>query len=238
MSVHLTSKVWKMEGLAPVGKLVLLKLADNASDDGVGWPSVGTICRETGASRSTVQKWVGEFEAAGWLTRKQREDASNIYALTLPAPPARQPGPARQTGPPPPDRRAPPARQSGTEPSLNHQIEPSKGFSKKFGAPEAGAAILAELPEAFSTHAVFCLRLGEFTAERFAKGKRMTAEACHRLALKFEKFSPDVCTTALETTLDRGWTGVFPESVKPSATGAITAQGQLSEWGFGEGGQP
>lgn len=240
MSIHLTSRVWKMEGLQPVAKLILLKLADNANDDGVGWPSVGHICAETGASRSTVQKWVRDFEQAGWLTRTQREDASNIYTLNLPEhPPARQTDPARQTGTPPPDRKAPPARQTGTEPSLNHQFEPSKGFSKKFSAPEAGAAILDELGEAFKAHPVFCLRLGEFVAERFKSGRKMTEEAAHRLAVKFAKHDPETCATALETSLDRGWTGVFPESVKGdqrrgSGGPHLSAQATLGDWGFGE----
>lgn len=240
MSVHLTSKVWRLEGLNPVAKLVLLKLADNANDDGVGWPSVARICAETGAGRSTVQKWVGEFEARGWLTRTQREDSSNIYTLTIPDPEgAHVVGGAHQVGGGGPTTWAGGAHVVGTEPSLNRKSEPSKGgFSKKFGAPEAGAAILEELGEAFKADGPFCLRLGEFVAERFSKGRKMTPEACHRLALKLAKHSPETCTTALETTLDRGWTGVFPESVKPSAKGAISAQGELAQWGFGmEGGE-
>lgn len=230
MSVHLTSRVWRIEGLKPMGKLVLLKLADNANDDGVGWPSVGRICRETGASRPTVQRWIGAFEKAGWLTRKQREDSSNVYTLTLPqseaAPPAPERGPATQGGPPLPQSEAPPATQGGTEPSLNRQPEPSKGdFSKNFGPAEAAAVILAQMEDEHRQHESFALRLGEFMKYRFRGSRKMTHEAARRLGLKLKTHDADTCATALENSLERGWSGVFPDSVKKEQPGELMSAG-------------
>lgn len=54
MSVHLTSAVWKLPGMNPHVKLVLLKLADHANDEGICHPSIRRIVAETGISRPAV----------------------------------------------------------------------------------------------------------------------------------------------------------------------------------------
>ncbi|NDO83313.1 helix-turn-helix domain-containing protein [Citrobacter sp. NCU1] len=90
MSNKLTSYVW--DGCAASGmKLpnvaVMARLADWCNDDGVCWPSVETIARQTGAGISTVRKAIAQLEEDGWLTRKQRRkgnrNASNVYQLNV-----------------------------------------------------------------------------------------------------------------------------------------------------------
>jgi DNA-binding transcriptional ArsR family regulator len=49
----------------PTTKLVLLKLADNANDDGYCWPSQSTIARHTGLNRSTVNRHIKKLADAG-----------------------------------------------------------------------------------------------------------------------------------------------------------------------------
>jgi hypothetical protein len=244
MSIHLFSQAWKLKCPDPIAKLVLLKLADHANDDGVCWPSIDKIVKETQAGRSTVLRKISDFEDMGWLTRQRRKDETTMIFLQLPDPTEHVP-----------ERDIPESRtetdqsrngtgesRSGTslnkEPSLNHHGTTKKDFSKKFLAPEACAAILDELGDTFKGHAVFCLRLGEFVAERFKTRRVMTEEAAHRLAVKFAKHDPETCAAALETSLDRGWTGVFPESVKGDRRGSsgphLSAQATLGDWGFGE----
>ncbi|EOW2356833.1 conserved phage C-terminal domain-containing protein [Cronobacter sakazakii] len=91
MSVKLSAYVW--DGCASAGikgtkLLILARLADFSSDEGISWPSVDTIARQIGAGRSTVITAVGELERDGWLTRKERRQGqrsgTNIYTLNVP----------------------------------------------------------------------------------------------------------------------------------------------------------
>lgn len=233
-------------GLDPFEFRVLMHLSRRANRKGMAWPGVATIAETTRMSERKVRDALRALEERKMLVTSQAPGKGNRhqYELTAASEWILEPAPRAALEP-----------ETGTtgsfEPapravSSTREVNPVEGYpdkghspvvlgnSKKFLAHHAGAAILEELPEPFTKHANFCLRLGEFVAERFKMGRKMTPEACHRLALKFAKHDPDTCTTALETTLDRGWTGVFPESVKPSQTGAITAQPELSQWGFGE----
>ncbi len=69
MSVHLSSQVWKLKTPDAATKLVLLKLADNANDDGECWPSLTTISRETCLDRSTVCRKIAYLAAVGALSK-------------------------------------------------------------------------------------------------------------------------------------------------------------------------
>ncbi|KQN56748.1 conserved phage C-terminal domain-containing protein [Erwinia sp. Leaf53] len=90
MSVKLSSYVWDgcaASGIKDTKLLVMVRLADWCNDDGVCWPSVETISRQTGAGISTVRTAIGELEKLGWLSRKQRRignrNASNVYHLNV-----------------------------------------------------------------------------------------------------------------------------------------------------------
>ena len=71
----------------PLRKLVLLKLADNANDQGECWPSYQHIADQCEIARSTVKAHVRELEKAGLLKREFRRDGelnkSNVFHLTL-----------------------------------------------------------------------------------------------------------------------------------------------------------
>jgi len=43
MSTIIMSQCWPLQGLSVTQKAVLISLADQANDDGVCWPAVGTI---------------------------------------------------------------------------------------------------------------------------------------------------------------------------------------------------
>lgn len=71
----------------PLRKLVLIKLADNANDEGECWPSYQHIADQCEISRSTVKVHIRELEKAGLLRREFRRagelNQSNIFHLTL-----------------------------------------------------------------------------------------------------------------------------------------------------------
>jgi hypothetical protein len=67
MSIRLMSECWRTE-LPTVEKMVLLIIADHASDDGTeAWPSQATIAAKASISIRTVQRAVNSLVAAGYL---------------------------------------------------------------------------------------------------------------------------------------------------------------------------
>ena len=46
MSIRLMSAAWRLGGMSPGAKLVLLALCDNASDEGVCFPSIRKIAEK------------------------------------------------------------------------------------------------------------------------------------------------------------------------------------------------
>ncbi|EKP8507642.1 helix-turn-helix domain-containing protein [Escherichia coli] len=90
MSVKLSAWVW--DGCAAAGikgnkLLIMLRLADYASDEGIAYPSVATIARQLGAGRSTVIGLINELVRDGWLTKRERRQGqrstSNLYTLNV-----------------------------------------------------------------------------------------------------------------------------------------------------------
>ena len=68
MSVHVSSLVWKLRGVPPMVKYVLIKLADHAKDNGADVrPSFNTVALECEVSYSTVQRAVEYARQQGWL---------------------------------------------------------------------------------------------------------------------------------------------------------------------------
>lgn len=88
MSVKLSAWVWDgcaAHGVKGIKLLVMARLADFSSDEGVCWPSVATIARQLGAGRSTVITAISDLEKEGWLTRTERRKGqrsdTNLYTL-------------------------------------------------------------------------------------------------------------------------------------------------------------
>ena len=74
------SQAWKTQVSSLAAKLVLLKLADNASDEGKAWPHIDTIAAETGLARSSVFRALDELEKSG-LVERHRGRNEVIYQI-------------------------------------------------------------------------------------------------------------------------------------------------------------
>ncbi|EGX6617201.1 GntR family transcriptional regulator [Salmonella enterica] len=90
MSVKLSAWVWDgcaSNGVGGTKLLVIARLADFSSDEGICWPSIKTIARQIGAGESTVRTAISDLAKTGWLTRQQRRNgnrnASNMYQLNV-----------------------------------------------------------------------------------------------------------------------------------------------------------
>ncbi|EHI3668693.1 TPA: helix-turn-helix domain-containing protein, partial [Salmonella enterica] len=72
MSMNLMAKAMSIKVGNPLRKLVLIKLADNANDEGECWPSYQHIADQCEVSRSTVKSHIRALEDMGLLKREFR----------------------------------------------------------------------------------------------------------------------------------------------------------------------
>lgn len=144
MSMELMVKAMKVKVGNPLRKLVLMKLADNANDQGECWPSYQHIADQCEIDRSTVRKHIKGLEEQGFLRIENRDgpkgNSSNLYFLNL-SPVGRDSTPVgpKSTGVGP--ESTPPVGPESTRTS--HSSEPvnepvNEPLSEKStGAPEA-----------------------------------------------------------------------------------------------------
>ncbi|WP_430997483.1 helix-turn-helix domain-containing protein, partial [Klebsiella pneumoniae] len=82
MSTIIMSQCWPLQGLSVTQKAVLISLADQANDDGVCWPAVGTIAARCCMSARAVRTAMDHLEAVGLLARDRRFNSSTVYSVT------------------------------------------------------------------------------------------------------------------------------------------------------------
>ncbi len=116
----------------PLRKLVLIKLADNANDDGECWPSYQHIADHCECSKSAVKEHISALIKLGLMTKENRVgvnngkgNTSNVYRLHL-------------TGTPVPSESTPPVPPAGTRTSNSFEpvIEPLDSKKKSSSLPE------------------------------------------------------------------------------------------------------
>ncbi|EDD3645522.1 helix-turn-helix domain-containing protein [Salmonella enterica] len=168
MSMNLMAKAMSIKVGNPLRKLVLIKLADNANDNGECWPSYQHIADHCECSKSAVKEHISALIKLGLMTKENRVgvnngkgNTSNVYRLHLtstPVPPeSTPPVPPKSTGgspestPPVPPKSTggspestPPVPPAGTRTS--HSFEPVK-------EPLDNKKKLSSMPEGFSPSA-------------------------------------------------------------------------------------
>lgn len=82
MSTIIMSQCWPLQNLSVTQKAVLISLADQANDDGVCWPAIGTIAKRCCMSARAVRSAMDHLEVVGLLSRERRYNSSNVYAVT------------------------------------------------------------------------------------------------------------------------------------------------------------
>ncbi|EAV3183562.1 helix-turn-helix domain-containing protein, partial [Salmonella enterica subsp. enterica serovar 4,[5],12:d:-] len=126
----------------PLRKLVLIKLADNANDEGECWPSYQHIADQCEVSRSTVKSHIRALEDMGLLKREFRRkgelNQSNVFYLTLDN--------AQQIPPESGGAGADLGGGAGDDPRTYHSFEPVKEPLERKKKPSS-------MPEGFSPSA-------------------------------------------------------------------------------------
>ena len=87
MSMYLTAAAFKLEVGNGLRKLVLLKLADNANDNGECFPSIKHIAKECEMGRTTVKSHIKALEELGFIYKIERKigniNTSNLYRMNF-----------------------------------------------------------------------------------------------------------------------------------------------------------
>ncbi|WP_323156892.1 helix-turn-helix domain-containing protein [Pseudomonas rhodesiae] len=135
MSMGLMVAAMKLRVGNPLRKLVLIKLADNASDAGECWPSYQHIADQCEISKRSVMNHITALCDAGLLRKEIRKggpkgNSSNVYFLTLDgggAPPAprvvQQIHQGSAEGSPPSESPAP-GGSAAVAPRISNSLEP------------------------------------------------------------------------------------------------------------------
>lgn len=125
MSMFLMVKAMQTKVGNPLRKLVLIKLADNANDQGECWPSYQYIADQCEISKRSVISHINSLCESGLLTKISRDgtlkgNSSNLYRLTLSgeliSPPSANAAPPSESLAPPPSANA--------APRISHSFEP------------------------------------------------------------------------------------------------------------------
>lgn len=117
MSMMLMVKAMQIKVGNPLRKLVLLKLADNASDQGECWPSYQYIADQCEISKRSVMNHINELCKSGLLKKVSRKgpkgNATNVYILTIHGAGDSLPGAGDSPG-----------GSAGAAPRISHSFEP------------------------------------------------------------------------------------------------------------------
>ena len=145
---------WAMEQRtgSPAAKLVLVKLADNANENGYCWPSVPLIVEHTELAERTVRGHLRKLQADGLILIEPRMSAkgqiSNAYQLNIPRATSRQVScpPATVAGRGARQMQGAPATVAGNGMQQmqghkkNRQFEPSLNLPPPSGSSQLGSA--------------------------------------------------------------------------------------------------
>jgi DNA-binding transcriptional ArsR family regulator len=66
-----------------IAKLILFALASRVDDEGKCWPSIDTICRDTGLKRRTTQLHLKGLVERGYVIRHERPGRTPLLRLSL-----------------------------------------------------------------------------------------------------------------------------------------------------------
>ena len=89
MSIHVVTRVYEHKIGDHIAKAVLAKIADNANDAGIAWPSIRYLSETTEIPERTIKRKIAWLVEVGWLiVRKNRTEGGkwghNVYEVCVP----------------------------------------------------------------------------------------------------------------------------------------------------------
>lgn len=216
MSFTLVAEVMKTKVGSPLKKIILIKLADQANDDGMCWPSYESISKSCEICKRSVIKHISELEKMGFLRIERRynkgagKNFSNKYHLTLGGSASDalvhmsvKGGALDALGG---ALDAPEPTNDPTNDLINKDIAVSKEKKTKQVKTKSFNAHDYQIPS-FVDVEIWCA----FHDMRNSKKKNATEYACKLLVNKLTKFNEAGldANAALEKSITNAWTDVF-----------------------------
>nr|DAY33721.1 MAG TPA: helix-turn-helix domain protein [Bacteriophage sp.] len=193
MSMRLMAQAMSIKVGNPLRKLVLIKLADNANDDGICFPSYQYIADVCEISKASARTHIDALIKMGFVSKKARKNkdgsSSNLYLLHL-----EKGMPADSTGMPADSTGGMPADSTITSHSLEPVNEPKKTTQKS--EPEI-------LLERFGITGQLAK---DFIAHRKTKRGAISETQLSRLQKQADKAGISICE-AVEICIERNWQG-------------------------------
>jgi len=182
----------------PLRKMVLLKLADNADENGNCFPSYQHIADLCEMSKRSVQRHVAKLVEDGLLSIEarmtQKGNSSNIYHLILDGDRLTIGGDTQSLGS---DTQSPPlVTHSHPEPSTSLTVIESKESTK-------------EVDPKINHDA-----LSEFVENRKQLKKPMTKLAVTKLTNVLVNYSHEDQKYLIDQSIASGWTSIYPEQLE------------------------
>ena len=217
MSIDATRWAWQQRNLLPSQKLVLLSLADRASEDNTAWPSAQRLHLDTGLNRKTILAALTALCDLGLIadTGRRAGKTQGVRVFHMPLVPGRhdaESGPKNGTVQKPryPKSGTPSGPKSGTtkrsqkrdiEPTnRNLSIEPSS--PPNGGSPKA-AGFVEQYAEWFP-----CVEpsttLDEWMALRAKRGCITTKASMHSVINRLEPYTPQERGEIIAGALSQG----------------------------------
>lgn len=191
-------------------KLVLIKLADNANDEGVCFPSYQNIADHCEMSKRSVMTHIARLESDGFLTKTARKtkngNTSNSYKLSILGSESIS-LPSENISPPPSENISP-----RTCHSFEPVKEPKRKEKEKFSVPEF----------------VNLTAWNEFEQHRLEIKKPMSDLARGKAVNKLRELSHDEQQAVIDYSIQGRYTGLFPEIIEKQRQGNYAKSG-----GFG-----
>jgi len=218
MSARFMVKAMCVTTGSPTRKLVLIKLADNANDDGTCWPSLKHIAEDCEITTRSVRDQINHLKKLGFVSIQSRyadgRQKSNYYQLHLDG--------GRGNEVPPGGNEVPGEGERGSSPGGNDvpPIEPVRGTcnrtkektraSKKPTTDELMAEIPAGVDQSLWS---------DWIEHRQEIKKPLTIRAARALATQLKKFQANghSADDVLRQSIINGWQGVFEPKEKPKA---------------------
>lgn len=151
MSMRLMAQAMSIKVGNPLRKLVLIKLADNANDDGICFPSYQYIADVCEISKASARTHIDALIEMGFISKKARKNkdgsSSNLYILHL-----GNGMPADSTGMPADSTGGMPADSTITYHSINQSSNLKKTKQKSAVVLLAEFGIDGQLAEDFIAH--------------------------------------------------------------------------------------
>ena len=201
MSMRLMAQAMSIKVGNPLRKLVLIKLADNANDDGICFPSYQYLADVCEISKASARTHIDALIKMGFVSKKARKNkdgsSSNLYLLHL-----EKGMPADSTGGMPADSTGMPADSTGGMPADStitcHSSEPVNE-PKKTSQKNTALSLLAEFG------------ITGQLADDFAEHRKSKKAAITRTALEGFQREADKAgiplSEAIEIAICQNWQG-------------------------------